>query len=197
MIGLFTTKQMLTAAVVVAIAIFAVLAIFGKFTGILYQDVETFSKYVLGIPGALLLASYGVWRCSPSVQRATFPYLGGHWTGVLRYGPPDKQELRDAELFVKHGINGMSLVLETRESTSVTLAVVATRDPTGSQFHVYYVFENRRKPEFIKPGFPIIYRGVAILKLVIGENLRLSGEYFTDQPTRGVAEFELRERARF
>jgi hypothetical protein len=197
MIGLFTTRQMLTAAVVVAIAIFAVLTVSGNFTGSLYQNVWIFSKYVLGIPGALLIASHAAWRLFPSLQRATFPYLGGHWTGVLRYGPADAQELREANLYIKHGINGMSLVLDTRESTSVTLAVVATRDPTGSQYHVYYVFENRRKPEYIKPGFPVVYRGVAILKLAHCSGIKLSGEYFTDQPTRGVAEFELLKRAWF
>jgi hypothetical protein len=80
---------------------------------------------------------------------------------------------------------------ETRESESTTLAVVATRDPTSTQYHVYYVFENRRKPKFTKPGYPVVYRGVAIMNVGFENGMQLSGEYFTDQPTRGVAEFVL------
>ena len=37
-----------------------------------------------------------------------------------------------------------------RASAFTTLAGIATRDPTSTQYHVYYVFENRRKPEFTK-----------------------------------------------
>jgi hypothetical protein len=31
----------------------------------------------------------------------------------------------------------------------------------------------------------------------IADAMKLSGEYFTDRPTRGIAEFELRQRALF
>jgi hypothetical protein len=197
MISFLPTKHLLSATVAVAIAIFAWLAMTASFTGILYEDVRIFSKFVLGIPATLLCALYVAWRSVASLQRATFPYLGGRWTGVLRYGPPDQQELREAILIVKHGLSSMSLVLDSRESRSTTLAVVATRDPTGTQYHVYYVFENRRKPEFIKPGYPVVYRGVAIMSVSLENGMHLSGEYFTDQPTRGVAEFDLEKRSWF
>lgn len=84
-----------------------------------------------------------------------------------------------------------------QESTSTTLAVVATRDPTGTQYHVYYVFENRRKAEYTKPGLPTIYRGVAIMSVGMSGTKTLSGEYFTDQPTNGIAEFKLERHAWF
>jgi hypothetical protein len=197
MIGFLPAKYILTAAVGLAIAIFTGLALTGTFTGVPIEDIKIFAKFVLGIPTGLLCALYLAWRSIPSFQRATFPYLGGRWTGLLRYGPADKQELRDAVLTVTHGLGGMSLVLDSNESRSTTLAVIATRDPTSMQYHVYYVFENRRKPEFTKPGYPVVYRGVAIMSVGFDGGMQLSGEYFTDQPTRGIAEFVLTKRSWF
>jgi hypothetical protein len=197
MIGFLPTKYILTAAVSLAIAIFAGLAASGRFTGIPLDDIKLFAKFVLGIPAASLCALYIAWRAVPLFQRSTFPYLGGRWTGVLRYGAPDQQDLREAVLVIKHGLSGMSLVLDSRESESTTLAVVATRDPTSTRFHVYYVFENRRKPAFTKPGYPVVYRGVAIMSLRFDGGMQLSGEYFTDQPTRGIAEFKLEKSSWF
>jgi hypothetical protein len=197
MINFLQTRLLFTIVVCLAIAIFAGLKFADVFTGNTYDDVWIFSRYVFGIPAALAVVIYGAWRIIPILQRMTFPYLGGRWTGVLRYGPPDRQELRDATLTIRHHMSGMSLVLETRESTSTTLAVVATRDPTGTQYHVYYVFENRRKAEYTKPGLPTIYRGVAIMSVGMSGRKTLSGEYFTDQPTNGIAEFKLERHAWF
>lgn len=197
MISFLQTRHLFTIVAGLAIAIFASLKFADAFTGNAYEDVWKFSRYVLGIPAGLVAALYLAWRSIAAFQRATFPYLGGRWIGVLRFGPPDRQELRDAVLTIRHRLSGMSLVLETRESTSTTLAVVATRDPTGTQCHVYYVFENRRKPEFTKPGYPTIYRGVAIMRVEMHDTKLLSGEYFTDQPTNGIAEFRLERHAWF
>jgi hypothetical protein len=197
MIGILPTKYLIAITAGIAIAIFTGLAITGAFTGIALEDIKIFARFVLGIPTGLLAALYLAWRTIPLFQRVTFPYLGGVWTGVLRYGPPDRQELSDAVLTITHRLSGMTLALDTRESESTTLAVVATRDPTGMRYHVYYVFENRRKPEYIKPEYPVVYRGVAILTLRFAPGMQLSGEYFTDQPTRGVAEFALQKAAWF
>jgi len=192
MINFLQTRILFTIAVCIAIAIFAILELTNSFRGTAYEDVWLFSRYVLGIPASLVIAIYFAWRTVPALQQMTFPYLGGRWSGELRYGPTE-QDVRSAVLTIRHRLNGMTLVLDTKESTSSTLAVVATRDPTGTQYHVHYIFENRRKPQYIKPGYPVLYRGVAILKVGLGGRKTLVGEYFTDQPTKGVAEFRLQK----
>ncbi|MGY8635349.1 hypothetical protein RAD15_22995 [Bradyrhizobium sp. 14AA] len=194
MISFLQTRTLFTIAVCLAVAIFAFLEVTEAFQGPAYKDVWLFSRYVLGIPAALVIAIYIAWRAIPVLQQMTFPYLGGHWVGELRFGAGD-QDFREATLIIRHRLGGMTLVLDTEESTSTTLAVVATRDSTGTQYHVYYVFENRRKPQYIKPGYPILYRGVAIMKVGMASPMTLSGEYFTDQPTKGVAQFRLQKQS--
>jgi|SRR5882724_5050288 len=191
MLNLLPVKSMLTAVAGSAVAILLFLMRTDAFSGSTGHDLWLFSRYVLGAPAAVFSALWLVWRFFGPAQRATFPFVGGHWKGHLRFGPGDAQEFREADLTISQKLLRIDLALETRESVSHSLAVVPKRDPTGTQYHIYYVFENRRKPEFCKPGLPIVYRGVAILRLSLGSQPQLNGEYFTDQPTNGVAEFSL------
>ena len=189
MVSLFPIKAILAAVAAGAVAIFVFLRVSGAFNGSTLHDLWVFGRYGLGLPAVILGALWITWRVSKPAQLMTFPFVAGRWKGHLR--SPDAQELREADLTISQNLHRIDLVLETRESVSQSLAVVPKRDPTGTQYYVYYVFENRRKPQFSKPGRPVIYRGVAILRLSLGSPLELNGEYFTDQPTNGVAEFRL------
>ncbi|MEY9726273.1 hypothetical protein [Bradyrhizobium yuanmingense] len=197
MIALLPIRAILVLVVILCIGVFSVLAFTSSFNGETLHDIGMFTRFAIPIPVALLVGLYILWRVTASFRKAALPYLGGKWTGHLRFGPPDQQELREAELTITHTLTRMTLVLETRESLSETLVVVPTRDVTGTQHRIYYVFENRRKPKYTKPGLPQVYRGVAIMRLAEEGQLELSGEYFTDQSGHGVAEFVLEKRALF
>lgn len=197
MISLLPIRAILILVVTLCVGVFSILAFTSSFNGETLHDVGLFARLTFPIPIVVLVGLYVTWRLTASFRKAALPYLGGKWTGHLRFGPPDKQELREAELTITHTLTKMTLVLETRESLSETLVVVPTRDATGTQHRIYYVYENRRKPKFTKPGLPEVYRGVAIMRLAEEGRLELSGEYFTDQSSRGVAEFVLEKRALF
>lgn len=125
-----------------------------------------------------VILTYGAWRWIGPVQLAIFPYLGGHWTGQVRFldstGQPD---YRHVTLEVKHTLFGMLMLLDSQESTSKTLAVHAERDADFTKFKLYYVYVNHRKEGFAGGGQS--YRGLAIIRFEPGAPPKLEGDYFT------------------
>jgi hypothetical protein len=134
----------------------------------------------------LIMVLVVCWRWVPQVQKATFPYLGGHWVGFVRFPENDGEGCRAVTLDVNHTLLGLKLVLDSDESTSWTLAVQADRNPDFDRFRLFYIFLNERKEGV--PGARERYRGVAIMRVETGKTPRLFGDYFTETDRKGRLE---------
>jgi SMODS-associating 2TM, beta-strand rich effector domain len=124
--------------------------------------------------GALL--TFG-WRYIPGFTRLVYPDVAGRWTGSLRYKVEGMVGEKAATLWVRQGMLGIRLLLETDESESETLVVQPVRDLDFERFKLFYIFENRRKE-----GQDVAlssYRGTAVIRLEGGRPGELSGDYFT------------------
>ena len=144
------------------------------------QVVRWASTVSLAAVALMLLA----WRWVPSVESAIFPYLGGSWTGEVRYEEGDSPTSKPVRMDVKHNLLGLKLLLDSEESTSATLAVHAEKDPDFDRFRLYYVYLNRRKEGVAGAGD--VYRGLAVVRWVAGTPPSLTGDYFTDTHRRGT-----------
>jgi hypothetical protein len=138
------------------------------------------SSVSLAATALMLLA----WRWVPPVQAAIFPYLGGTWTGEVRYDDNGVPTEKPVTMEVRHNLLGAKLLLDSEESTSVTLAVHADKDPDFDRFRLYYVYLNRRKEGVAGGGDA--YRGLAIVRWIAGQPPTLAGDYFTDTHRRGT-----------
>ncbi len=135
--------------------------------------------------GATVLATIPLvaWRWIPSLQRITFPYLGGVWAGELKYRGPNGEGDRKVELTIYHSLARLVLILESAESTSRTLVAHAERAAEENCDRMYYVFRNERKEGV--PGARVQYRGLAILRVQSDRRLTLDGDYFTERLSSG------------
>jgi hypothetical protein len=132
---------------------------------------------------AIILLFAG-WRWMPPVQGLIFPYLGGRWSGFIRFRIDDSDHRREVKLEIKHTLFGLSLLLDSKESTSWTLAVHAERAQDFARYRLYYIYLNERKEGFPNPRER--YRGLAILRFENGERPRLMGDYFTETHRQGT-----------
>jgi len=131
-----------------------------------------------------IVFSYGGWRWIPAAQRLIFPYLGGQWSGFIRYEDSDGAHRLDVTMEIKHTLFGLRMLLDSRQSSSRTLAVHAERDPDFERYRLYYVYLNERKDGFTNAGER--YRGLAVMSVATGAQLGLDGNYFTDTDRRGT-----------
>jgi len=118
------------------------------------------------------------------VQRFIFPYLGGRWSGYIRYEANGAPHDIDVTMEIKHTLFGLRMLLDSRQSTSITLAVHAERDPDFERYRLYYVYLNERKDGFENAGAR--YRGLAVISVTKESKLCLHGNYFTDADRRGT-----------
>lgn len=135
---------------------------------------------------ALSVALVAGWRWIPSLQRFIFPYLGGRWTGVIRFSVDGGEGVRKVTMEVKHTPFGLKLILDSKESVSWTLSVQADRNPDFERFRLFYIYLNERKEGVV--GARERYRGVAIMRVEAGAPLKLLGDYFTETDRRGRIE---------
>jgi hypothetical protein len=151
------------------------------------QNVALLLRVSSSLAVALSVALVAVWRWVPSLQKFIFPYLGGLWTGVIRFSNEDGGEgLRKVTMEVKHTPFGLKLVLDSKESVSWTLSVQADRNPDFERFRLFYIYLNERKEGVV--GARERYRGVAIMRVEAGDPLKLFGDYFTETDRRGRIE---------
>ena len=163
---------------------------YGTSNDVSVHDLWFLGKTLVGAPTVLIVVLYMLWRFVKPIQMLVFPKLGGEWDGHISYLVGERTVQKNARLFVKHSFSGVVLVLESEESTSQTLVVSPQRDDTGTQFKLYYVFENQRKPKYCVAGRPTKYREVAIIEFDRGLQ-NLTGQYFTEQNTQGKIDFNL------
>ncbi len=140
------------------------------------------------VRAALLTASIlpaialAMWRWIPGLQKCTFPYLGGEWTGRLVFEGSRGKGSRDIQLKISHSLFHLTLILETAESASRTLVAHAEYDKGLDVNRIYYVYLTERKEGV--PGAGAQYKGLATLRIGKAE-AALYGDYFTEQQTMG------------
>ena len=145
--------------------------------------------------GAVVLL-YAGWRWLPMLQKAIFPYLGGHWEGEVRYLDKNKRPCaKPVTMEAKHTLFGIKLLLDSDESTSATLAVHAEKDPDFDRYRLYYVYLNRRKEGVVGGGE--VYRGLAVARWTEGSQPALEGDYFTDTHRQGTLHLRRTEKTPF
>jgi hypothetical protein len=128
---------------------------------------------------------FAAWRWIPPVQRFIFPYLGGRWSGFIRYQDEEGTHRLEVTMEIKHTLFGVQMLLDSKQSESWTLAVHAERNPDFERYRLYYVYLNERKAGFANAGQR--YRGLAIMNVATGgAQLQLQGNYFTETDRRGT-----------
>jgi hypothetical protein len=132
----------------------------------------------------LALIPYLSWRWFKSIQSFVFPYLGGHWSGELKFDGKDGPETRAAALEIRHSILSIELILESLESTSRTVVVYAQRDKGINRDRLYYTYLNERKEGVAGAGER--YYGLAILRAEASGCPTLYGDYFTEHHRNGT-----------
>jgi hypothetical protein len=136
-----------------------------------------------------IILLFAAWRWVPPVQRYIFPYLGGTWSGFIRFEEQGRSQRRDVKLEIKHTLFGLRLLLESKESTSWTLAVHAERNQDFERYRLYYVYLNERKEGVAGGGQR--YRGLAVIRVETGAPLKLLGNYFTEADRAGILHLTL------
>jgi hypothetical protein len=140
------------------------------------------------IPFLFVFAVYGAWRYIKPLQKWTFPYIGGTWSGSLEYTMINgRKGSKSARLEIKQGLLRMRLKLETDESVSRTLAVVPEREGDFGEFRLYYVYVVERKTGV---GAERVYRGTAIMHVSTAGAVKLTGDYFTEHKSTGSVVFQ-------
>lgn len=156
-------------------------------SGSLLQQTITVLRWLGTIDFALAILIFVGWRYVPLAQKYIFPYLGGTWTGTIRYHRDGVARQKEATLQIYQSLLRVRLLLETDESKSQTLIVYPQRDADFRSFRLYYVYENRTKEgqQQRRPS----YRGIAIVRIELKPKLILAGDYFTEQNGVGTVIF--------
>lgn len=184
MLHLLPVRQLLT--VIVALAGLTVLtAVYAGAigTGDALNDVRWIIRSASVAVLVLTLVPYAAWRWMPSLQRITFPYLGGEWDGHLEFHGSKGSGAREVTLTVNHSLLKLVLILDSAESTSRTLVVHAERDASINRDRLYYVYLNERKEGVSGAGDR--YRGLAVLRVEMAGRAELHGDYFTERQGHG------------
>jgi SMODS-associating 2TM, beta-strand rich effector domain len=153
------------------------------------HDATQLMRWSSSVAMTLIIGLFAVWRWVPPVQRMIFPYLGGAWSGFVRYDDGDREQRRKVTLEVKHTLFGLRLLLDSKESTSWTVLVHAERNPDFERYRLYYVYLNERKEGFENAGQR--YRGLAVIRIEPGPSLGLIGDYFTETHRHGTLHLTL------
>lgn len=152
-------------------------------TGDALADTKWAIRWMTTAALVLAIVPQLLWRWIPSVQNFIFPYLGGHWRGTIDFEGKNGQGTRDVSLTINHSLIGITLILDSEESTSRTLTAQADRDTGINRDRLYYVYLNERKEGTTGAGDR--YRGLAVLRIEKSSRLELLGDYFTERQSNG------------
>ena len=184
--------RIILSVIIVLIAVSVLAAVYGGVldTGNDFKDLKTVMRYSPIGATILLSVPYILWRWVPSLQRITFPYLGGKWSGELKYQGARGNGTRAVDLHINHSLLQIKLVLDSTESTSRTLLVHPERDVDINRNRLYYVYLNERKEGV--PGAGERYRGLAVLRVEMSPRPTLHGDYFTETRSSGTLTMQLK-----
>jgi hypothetical protein len=184
MLNLLPIRNLLTVIIILIASSVLAAAYAGVVgTGDALADVKWIIRLAPSAALTLMVAPFAVWRWVGSVQRLTFPYLGGEWAGELRFNGQTGAGTRDVTLTVNHSLLKIALILDSAESTSRTLVVQADRDAEINRDRLYYVYLNERKEGVSGAGER--YRGLAVLRVEMSGRPALLGDYFTERQSSG------------
>ncbi|MDW7557572.1 MULTISPECIES: hypothetical protein [Azospirillum] len=185
MLHLFPVRYIIIGIIALA-AVSAIMAGYAGWvgTGDALNDILKVARWSSAAAAALPIIAYAAWRWIPPLQRLIFPYLGGIWIGELHYSGPNGVGVRDVSLIVNHTLLKVSMILDSAESTSRTLAVHAERDTGMDRDRLYYVYLTERKEGV--PGAGDRYRGLAIMRVDYSSTMELHGDYFTERQHLGT-----------
>lgn len=174
----------LTAIVLTAMIVLALARVEMLFDGI---------AHVLrwAVPASLFLTLVPciAWRWCPILQRISFPYLGGKWEGTIEFMGSNGPERRQVEVDVRHSLYRMKVILDSKESTSSTIALYVERNRSTDRHRIYYIYLNERKEGLTNAGQA--YRGLAILAIV-NTSIEMYGNYFTEKKSAGTLQLTRR-----
>ena len=114
-------------------------------TGDALADTKWAIRWMTTAALVLTIVPQLLWRWIPFVQTFVFPYLGGHWQGTIEFERTNGQGTRDVSMTINHSLMGITLILDSEESTSRTLTAQADRDTGINRDRLYYVYLNERK----------------------------------------------------
>ena len=119
----------------------------------------------------LIFVSFAGWRWIPPCQRLIFPYLGGQWSGFIEYQENNRSQRIEITMEIKHTLLDLRMLLDSRQSSSRTLAVQAERDPDFERYRLYYVYLNESEvaplswtPDFLSFRSPQWQRSTALMR---------------------------------
>lgn len=183
---LFPIKSVLTLCFALgALAVFAAIYLGWAPQDHWFENIQKVIRWSTSAAVAVPIAFYLVWRFVPPVQALIFPYLGGHWTGHLKFAGRRGAGSRKIALVIDHTPLSLKMFLDSKESFSKTLAVHAERTQDAAlRKRLYYVYLNERKEGF--PGAGQTYRGLAIMRVENKKGLKLHGNYFTEKGQVGI-----------
>ena len=185
MLHLLPIRRILTVVIaLVAIAVLAATYAGWVGEGDAMSEATAVIRWSSSLATVAIVCLYAAWRWIRPVQLWIFPYLGGRWSGAVRFQGATGLDSRDVRLEVNHSLFGMKFLLDSDESSSRTLVAHAERDSDFDRYRVYYVYLNERK-EGVQ-GAGEVYRGLAILRVEWGAPPRLHGDYFTESDRRGT-----------
>lgn len=183
---LFPIKSVLTFCFALgALAVFAAIYLGWAPQDDWFENAQKVIRWSTTAAIALPIVLYVAWRFVPPVQALIFPYLGGHWSGRLRFTGNRGSGSRKVTLTIDHTPLSLKMFLDSDESFSQTLAVHAERNrETVARKRLYYVYLNERKEGFSGAGQT--YRGLAIMRVENEKGLKLRGNYFTEKGQSGI-----------
>lgn len=192
MFHLIPIKQVLSALVFIS----AGLAYLAMNLGVIGQQSVVQDMGLFLRTSTYLVLSLGIlcmfaWRHVAYLQGFIFPYLGGKWEGKIEFSTDKGSETRHVTMTVYHSLLKVTMLLESEESSSRTLATHAERDQMLNRNRVYYVYRNERKEGV--PGAGDHYRGLAVLRVEPSNETRLLGDYFTEMRRTGRLELARKE----
>src|ERR1700722_5298641 len=193
MLHLFPLRPALQAAAALAgLAVIAAVYAGVVGTGDALKDIGAVIRWSSSIAAVLVVLLYASWRWIMPLQLYVFPYLGGHWSGVLNFTYRGKPGQSHVKMEIKHTPFGLRLLMDTAEASSSTIVVHADRNPDFQRYRLFYVFVNERKEGV--DGAGTTYRGVAVLRVEWSSNPELLGDYFTETRNTGTLHLKRDER---
>ena len=180
-------RSIVWSAVIVVIALFIFFLFPWNYTSITIADVWK----ALGKTVTLSLLIFTVfikhlWRYRLFRLFIPIPYLGGEWSGILRYNWNGLDGEKPIKLTIRQSLFHIQFIITTDESISRSCSASFNIDELRGENEVIYSYSNQ--PSIIHRDHSQIHYGAARLNIV-DNNTKLEGYYWTDRKTVGELVF--------
>jgi len=167
----------------------AVLLISGSTMEISWDAIKKLPDVVTIYVLLTLLFTKWAWRLPIfSGWLVPLPDLQGTWKGTLQstwIDPKTNQKIppKDITLVIRQTFSNISCIMYTDESDSFSNTAQINEDDESGIFRLSYNYTNRPKANIRDRS--AIHDGAAILKVIMGTEKKLEGEYWTSRKTTG------------